>query len=266
MSCLCHRAGNAKAVCADSVSCSGFGLGLPWCCCLPRYHSTRPADPVQPLSPLFFPPPQGPAVSDGGKAALCPGTGGRHHLQGRGKPTGSLVPGAGSQQTVRSCVSTGCAMGRGQGRAEPSAWDWPCPHIPPTWPLVPVPPFGCSAGTLGCWGLSGFLGQGEPGYQPAPDSLRESICLSVSLTVHWTSQMVYLTVSAPVTRGLDHQEDKWGAWQRSSLTHLLHSCQLCQESTASIPLPSLANDPLLPAAHQSNQFQSWGCPRELPSF
>lgn len=156
MSCLCHRAGNARAVCADSVSCSGFGLGLPWCCCLPRYHSTRPADPVQPLSPLFFPPPQGPAVSDGGKAALCPGTGGRHHLQGRGKPTGSLVPGAGSQQTVRSCVSTGCAMGGGQGPR--SAGLSPLPgtgHVPTSLPHGPWCLSLPLAAQLALWGAGG---------------------------------------------------------------------------------------------------------------
>lgn len=39
VSCLCHRAGNTRAVFADRVSCSGLSLGLPWCCC----HSSRPA-------------------------------------------------------------------------------------------------------------------------------------------------------------------------------------------------------------------------------
>lgn len=62
------------------------------------------------------------------------------------------------------------------------------------------------------------------------------------------------------------QEEKGGEPGKAAACCLLCSHQLCRETPASIPLPSLANDPLLPVVHQPDQFKSWGCPWELPSF
>ena len=224
-------------------------------------------------------------MSDGGKAALCSGTGGQHHLQGRGKFTASLVPGAQSQQRARSCVSTGCAMGT--WLVPRSAGLSPLPGTclsPPSFlhsPIVPVPPFWLLSWHPWVLGAKG-LPRVSRTWVPASRRLSEGVCLSGGVS-HCASGIsdgpsAHLSPAAgsfwhgvPVADAptCTHrvcrvmscfgQKEKGGEPSKAAACCLLCSLWLCRKSPVSIPLLSLAIDPLLPGAHPP-KVQKLGLP------
>lgn len=112
-------------------------------------------------------------------------------LRGGGGPK----PVARSQQSARSCVSTGCAVGG--CRAEPCARDSSDPFISPVWShCTSLSLLAVQLGPLGVKGLPGTSRTWVPASPVLPESL--FVSLSICLMVHWISQMCHLTISAPL--------------------------------------------------------------------